>query len=100
MQNMPQYLGNIAVKGELGYSAMFCSDADQPDLVTIHWWPIEGPGQAVVFRLEQTEKNNYKLFPTSLIVTAACFYLCSKMLILRKYRAFPELCKSALTLGT
>jgi hypothetical protein len=60
---MYQYLGNITVKGELGYSAMFCSDADQPDLATIHWWPIEGPGQAVVFQLEPINKDNYKLLP-------------------------------------
>jgi hypothetical protein len=61
---MPQYLGNITVKGELGYSAMFCSDTDQPDLATIHWWPIDGAGQAVVFKLELISENNYKLIPT------------------------------------
>lgn len=60
---MPQFFGKITVDGKLDYSAMLCSDADQSNSVSIHWWQGNGLGSAATFELSLIDNVTFALLP-------------------------------------
>ena len=60
---MPQLFGSITIHGAPIFQAMFCSDSDQSNIATIHWWRDDQKlGQAATFHLN-SENDTFSLKP-------------------------------------